>query len=490
MKTLSKNVVLINPPAKNGLKMVGERRSITALETQRYPPMNLLYLATMLKNKFSDLKITVKDYTVEHFSKRNLFSFLEKEKPFLVGLTCFSVNLYDAFELCKMIKDFNKEIYIFVGGPHTAIFPQETIKQPFIDLLCQGEGEKAVIQVVRNILEARNLTNIPNVWSKKNGEIIKPPAISNSHENIDEIPFPDQSFVDLYKYFHPFLFNGRGLINIIAGRGCPFACTYCNTALRKPRLRSCENIIDEISLNVRKFDIRNVFFTDDTFNIKVDRIFEIAEELLKRNIKISWAFRGRVSSLNEEAFKVAKKSGLVHITLGVEDFTDEGLKMIKKNITIQQVKEAFNLCNKYNIKTTANFIIGLPHNQMPDKHNLLAKFISELSPTTIQTSILALLPGSELYDNAVKNGILSGEIWSKYASNPQKNGFYLPGWEEGLTIADQFRINSKINAVFYRRFSYIFKRLLEIKSFYELSIKFKVGLNLLKQSFTLNFKHP
>jgi len=479
----SRCVLLINPPVFDLLASGGGRHNLRATEIMACPPMSLLYLATYLRQSQPDIRVVVKDYLVEPYSPEELRTLLRAEQPFLVGVTCFSTNLHEAFAVCREAKACDPSVVVIAGGPHTLLFPKETVEQPGIDLVCQGEGEKALDEVVSRLLSGRSLAGIANLWTKTGGAAAPPAAFQNAFDTLDEMPDTDQGFVGVERYYHPFLYNPGGLLVVATARGCPFKCTYCNSAGRQARLRGIPSIVDEIQRKVERLRTRNVFLIDDTFNITPGRLREFSQELLRRKLAVDWAFRGRVTGLDDESLLLARRSGLVHISIGVEDFTDEGLQAIRKGITLDSVRRAFRSCRRYGVKTTANFIIGLPHNQDWDKQLRLLDLIRELRPTTIQTFVLLLIPGSELYDEAVRQGVISGEEWLRHARDPRP-GFLMPGWRGNMSLEDQFRINSLINKRFYLRPGYIWEQLLQTRSLRELVRKVQVACALLKTAWS------
>ena len=476
---MSRTVLLINPPGFNLLSSEGGRHNLRASDLMACPPMSLLYLASHLARERSDVKIVVKDYMVEPYSPQGLAELLRAEKPFLVGITCFSTNLHETFSIAKLVKETSPDAPIITGGPHTALFARETISRPFIDLLCEGEGEKAFAEVVERLLSGKALTGIPNLWIKSEGQPVPPTSYKAAYEDLDEMPSTDQSYVGTRPYYHPFLHNDGGLIVVATARGCPFRCTYCNSAGRKTRLRSVRSIVDEIQAKVERFHVRNVFLLDDTFNITSDRVLEFAAELRRRKLSVDWAFRGRAHGLDEATVKAARDTGLAHISIGVEDFTDEGLRLIRKGVTLDEVRQAFRSCNRFGVRTTANFIIGLPHNQDWEKQKGIYPLIEELSPTTIQTFVLLLIPGSQLYEEAVRRGVLSADVWKKHALEPAPH-FSMPGWPGTMSLEDQYLFNSQLNRWFYFRPGYILRQLLDTRSWAEFMRKARVGTSLLK----------
>jgi len=467
-------IILINPP-----DLINTNNYLKASELMKIPPVNILSLATYIRSRNPELNVIVKDYLVERYSEKEFVSLIRAQGLFLVGITTFSTEIYSVFKLSQLIKKINDRISIVLGGPHLELFPKETIEQHFVDFVCQGEGEVALYCLIERLLNNVQPDGIDNIWVKKDNKIVAPNKCNVlSFEKFEDYPSIDLDFIDLRKYFHPFLYKGKGVIPIITSRGCPFKCIFCNSSNKINRATKIASILDEIEYKVNRYNVKNVFIIDDTFNINYQRVNELSKGIIDRNIKIAWAFRGRVNALDHETLKIAKKSGLVHVALGIEDFSDDGLRLIKKGITVSSVKELFKICHGLGIKTTANFMVGFPHNQDPKKQIKLIDFIKELDPTTIQNSVLELIPGSSIYDLAVESKIISGQEWMSQSLNP-KPDFVIPKWEEGMSKEEQYVVNTKINKIFYNNIKYLAKRFMEIRSLREFFIKTKVGLYLL-----------
>lgn len=474
-------VILINPTAQKEISM-REGAVLRAYDVQMIPPVNLLILASSLKKAIPGVKVIVKDFMVEPYTREILKELLESEKPALVGITCFSTALKDVADICEDIRALNPSVHITCGGPHAMLFPAETIGQSWVDSVCEGEGEEALAALVKGLLAGTSLEGIPNLWIKgEGGNAIPPVVLRNAFDSTDEADPPDLSLVDLTKYYNPFLHNGKGLIPVATGRGCPYRCTFCNSSGKVPRLHSPGKIVAEIAANVRRYGIRNVFFIDDTFNISRQRFREIAQGILDSGLDIAWSFRGRVDQLDDETLGLAKKSGLKHISFGIEDVTDEGLKLLRKGIKIDQVKNAFSLCHKHGIKPSANFIIGLPHNQGIETGEQVLELLRTLKPISVQISILVIVPGSVIYNEAVAKGIVSGNEWREYARDPKKPFFYL-NWEEKSTLKEQMEITKNIYQAFYFSPRYLFRRLSEVRNFSELFTKIKLGARLIRRT--------
>jgi len=385
----------------------------------------------------------------------------------------------DAVNVCRAVKDYSVDIPVVMGGAHTKIFPKETVELPSVDYVCEGDGEKTIVLMVQALLKGKSLKGIPNLWTKEGGQGIPPTQLVPAYTEADEAETPELGLIDLNKYSHPFLFNGPGLIPIATGRGCPYRCTFCNSAGKKPLLKTPSKIAEEIVRGVKTSGVKNVFLIDDTFNLSVKRFKDVCEEILKADIGIHWAFRGRVDKMDDETLALAKKSGLRHISFGVEDVTDEGLRAVKKGIEISDVLRAFELCKKHKIHASANFIVGLPHNQGVETAARLRAFIAKLAPTTVQISVLMLVPGSEIFEQALAKNVITDHEWRNYAKNPGAI-FFLPGWEERTTLEEQFKICTEVLRGFYFTPIYILRRLVAIRSFSEFATNVKIGLRLLR----------
>jgi radical SAM superfamily enzyme YgiQ (UPF0313 family) len=265
-------------------------------------------------------------------------------------------------------------------------------------------------------------------------------------KNLDDLPFPAYDLINADNYYSTFGYGGK-TITLCTSRGCPYLCTYCQVLSKKYRTHSISYIIDNIKLFYVK-GYRNFYFFDDTFNINSKRVIDLSKAIKSEKLDIKWIFRGRVNSINEELCREASMAGCVQILFGIEDYNNEGLKKIKKNITIEQATSAIKLAKKYNIKTSTNWIIGLPnHKKESDLDNLI-------------------------------NGVINRDSWSEYIHNPTPScqiEFY-DKYINGKVLSHYY---TKSYKMYYRRSGYILKNLLSLRSFSELKNKLPVAINVL-----------
>ena len=129
---------------------------------------------------------------------------------------------------------------------------------------------------------------------------------------------------------------------IMTSRGCPFACNYCISSRMagvKFRARSPKNVVDEVEFLYRQYGLKNIEFIDDLFMMSHKRAKEISDEIKARGLDILWSASSRVNTINDRLVEYLKKSGLNALYFGVESGSQRVLDIMKKRITLEQVRE-------------------------------------------------------------------------------------------------------------------------------------------------------
>lgn len=308
---------------------------------------------------------------------------------------------------------------ICIGGPHPTIFPEEVVSDPDIDFVVLGEGELSFLELVKSLMTHEDFENVPGIgFSKRGSVVINPPRLPI--ENLDLLPFPARHLLpmDVHIGFN-FLYYGKPATTMIASRGCPFNCSFCQPTLRKifgrkSRRRSPENVVDEIEYLIKKYDIKLIIFHDDTFTLNRKWVMDVCDEIIKRNLKIKWICNSRADTLDERLLKKLKEAGCVELRIGVESGNQWILdNILKKGITINQVRDTFKLIRKCGFKRAwAFFMVGSP-GETRDMIQDSIRLAREIKPTHVNISITLPLPGTELWNIAGKYGSFDKD-WSKY----------------------------------------------------------------------------
>lgn len=363
------------------------------------PTMSLTYLKGFIKEKtrheakIIDLVFHKKDW------KRHLMEEIRKEKPDLIGLSVLSFNYLESLKIARFIKN-NFDIKIIFGGVHVILSPEDVIQNNEVDIVCTGEGEGVLEELLDNDL---NCTDVRGIWYKACGQIIK-----NKNrrliENLDNLAFPDFNDFDLEKYFA----INHNHLPITASRGCPYACSYCsNHALKKKlegkyvRFRSVDNIIQEIELRIKQYHkegFKYLYFFDDTFILDRDFVLEFCKKFKRRgfNKLIKWNVNVRADLVTDEIIKSMKDAGCYEARMGVEAGSDYiRNKVYNKNITKEQIFNAFETIKKYGLQLRLYFIVGAPYETMDMMEESLDLARQSLADAAFFTPLYPL-PGTEI----------------------------------------------------------------------------------------------
>jgi radical SAM superfamily enzyme YgiQ (UPF0313 family) len=206
----------------------------------------------------------------------------------------------------------------------------------------------------------------------------------------------------------PFLLNP--FVSFYSSRGCPALCTFCmwpqTLSGHAWRTRSVDNVVQEVKNALSYFpQMKEIFFDDDTFNIRKDRVIELSQKF--KPLKFQWSCTARCHSKYEE-LKAMADGGARLFIVGFESGDAQILKNIKKGATIEMAREFMKNCRKVGIKVHGDFIIGLPGETKETINNTI-DFAKELDCETIQVSLAHAMPGTELHEQMSKQGFLRVE---------------------------------------------------------------------------------
>ena len=381
----------------------------------REVPLNLLYISSSLKESGSDTKIF--EFTPYQKIKiyRNSNKHIKKEfekvlldyKPDIVGISLMTINYSISMKLLRIVKQ-KTTAKVICGGIHPAIEPDETINEKDVDFICIGEGEKSFIELVDKIKNNEDYTSVKGIWIKEKGKIYKNP-IRELEENLDNISFPDRGALPDHYYKDELIGT-----NILTSRGCPYHCSFCqNKHLMKiyknkgkfVRYRSFENIFSEIDFLIKRYNIKKLYFSDETFTLNKKRILDFCNEYKKR-YNMPFMCQTRIDRLDEETISALKNAGCFHVSLAIESGNNEIRKnLLKKPYTNKQIENIFELAKKYNLKTQSFNIIGLPGETIDNIFETI-NFNKKLQPDRILCTIYMPFKGTELGEWCFKQNLV------------------------------------------------------------------------------------
>lgn len=478
-------VLLINPPNQNAIPEYPLENFLGVEDYGSFPPLGLLYIAAYMEKHTSN-KIFVYDCVAEKSNHADLKSVIIQKNPDLVGITTFTLSLIDIVKVVQTIKKISKSTHVCLGGHHAGSFPEESLNIEGVDSIIVGEGEITFTELAKTLENGKNINSIEGVCTKENyvktkttkdKRFLMSASVPFAYINdLNSLPFPARKFIKHINYSSTVGVSGN-LATMISSRGCPYKCTFCDVPVKTYRTRSPGNIIEEMFKCI-ELGYTEIHFYDDLFNITPKKVIEFSDELANKKINIPWSFRGRVNSANHDMLKAAKDNGCYQIHFGVETGTDEGLRLLKKNTSTDQIHQAFKLCKKLKIKTVADFMIGLPFEKDINDLKTNIDFLLSLEPDYAQFSILTLVPFTQLYDDAIKKGLIKRDKWNNFVRSYNPD-FRPDHWYEYFSPEDLRRLHKWAYKKFYFRPSYIIRSIKDVSSFYELKTKIKGAIKIL-----------
>jgi len=337
-------------------------------------PLGILYLSAVLEKAghLTDL-IDLTPYLINRSSLRSFLrgktiptyarDLLERTKAFkpdLIGFSVVSTHYSLSVALSNLIKE-SFDVPIIFGGSHPTVDPEETISEKAIDMICIGEGEHALLELVTKIDEGKDISQVKNIWIKEGSNVLRNP-IRPLIQDIDSLPYPNREILDK-RYFK------SGGTSFITGRGCPYQCSYCvNSHLQKLyrglgkfiRYRSIQKVIDEINYTIERYKIRKVTFSDETFTTNKKRTIEFCNAY-KKEIGLPFICQTRCDTVDRELVTTLKDAGCELVSMGIEsgnDFLREHI--LNRKMPRDKIIKAFRLAREAGISTNAFNMIGVP----------------------------------------------------------------------------------------------------------------------------------
>lgn len=335
---------------------------------------------------------------------------ISEEHPDIIGFT-MTTNVFRHVKQIAVWLKKHFDLPIICGGVHPTLVPERVVSEEAIDMVCVGEGDKALVDLCNKMAAGEDITSIPNIWAKKDGELFRNPP-RPLVENLDSLPFQDRQLFD----YENLAESKNGVARVMASRGCPFNCTYCcNHQIKEvyenkgkyTRFRSVSNVLAEIEQLVKTYPfIEFLVFNDDILPVKIDWLSQFAEEYPKR-IGLPFRCNCRPDLISEEVAHILHKAGCAKINLGVESGNEHiRNKVLNRKVTQSQIIDTFALCKKEEITTHAYNMVGLPF-ESPGSILDTIKLNAQIQPDIIARSIFYPYPKTKLYEICRKNEFLT-----------------------------------------------------------------------------------
>lgn len=428
-------------------------------------PIGLGYLATSLLR--AGIECSILDCVKETIGADELMRHVDELNPDVVGFNFFSNN-WDAVANCsRLIRENHPDILILAGGAHPSVLPRETLKEiQSLDLVFIGEAEESLVKMCLRWQETEfrqrykhdpdMLKDILGIaWRKNDGDIQVRKCYFR--EDINEFGMPAWDLIQPHKYPlapHGVFPQNYPLAPIITSRGCPYPCTFCaasTTMGKKIRYRSHELVMEEVLLLKNHYGIREIQIVDDNFTFRKEYAMEFCQRAIRMNLSLSFGLPNgiRLNTLDDELLSLMRRAGFYSIVVGIESGSPRILKIMKKKLELEQIREKIDLIKRHGLGAEGFFILGFPGETREDME-MTINFARSLKLDRAFFGNYVPLPGTQIYNELVNSGEISNLDWSKVFVGGSV--IYSP---KGITPQELERIQKRAFFKFYltpRRF--------------------------------------
>jgi anaerobic magnesium-protoporphyrin IX monomethyl ester cyclase len=439
-------VLLIHPP-KTHQVWAGVPSVFNDKYAYLFPPLAVMTLSAWLKEHTAH-EVHVIDGVVDDLDFDQLEQRIAALAPDVVGVSATaSHNMVNVDLTIKAIRRVLPDVFVVMGGAHVNSFPEIAIQLPGVDACIQGDGEKPLVMLLEAIEAGSDLHDVPSIILLEDDGTIHQSEMHPPIHDLDQLPFPDREACPPGRYYTPGM-RGARTTTMMSSRGCPMRCVFCNVPTRY-RAHSPERVVDEMAECVHRHGTQDIHFVDDLFNVSAERVMQISELILQRDLKVWWGYKASVRHTTREMIQLAKRAGCYRMHYGVETFTDPGLKALNKKATVDEIQRIFRMTQEEGVKAIAYMIMGCPHEESEQAILDVVPFMRKLAPDYVVYSLFTPYPDAPIFDEGVKRGLWPADVWEKFMLTPTTDHDLPTAWEEHLSKEQLLELFKIVNRKFY-----------------------------------------
>jgi len=437
------DIVFINPP----YEQVSEGTDYLKHITNRSPSIGLLLLAAKAREIGYDTQIIESD--LEGLSAKIVADMILEINPKFIGITLFTVGVFNAAIIAKIVRQKNPNIIILVGGPHMSSMGYETMnKFEDFDVAVLHEGELILENLLNSIENKESLENVQGIIYRDADKSIKRTSPPPSIEDLDSLPmpawdllpnFPDAYLPAIYDY------PRAPVATYSASRGCPFLCEFCDTSTfgAKIRYNSPQRVYDTMKHLSDIYGIKHLQFVDDLFVAHNARVVEFSKLLIANKLDMTWSCTARVNTVKPETLALMKEAGCWEISFGLESGSDWLLERMKKSQRVDTAIQAVKWTHEAGIRVKGLLMLGYP-GETRQTINETKEFVKNIPLTTMNLSKFTPYPGSPIYRKLYGASIIESD-WDRL------NGMNFVYKADGFTEEELDIEYKEIITAFYKR---------------------------------------
>lgn len=453
------------------------------------PSLGLLYLGTYIQERTRH-EVDLLDAYVERMTFDDVEAYIRRTQPDAVGIGAMTFTLIDAVDAARVVKKVDPSIPVILGGPHTALFPRESVDLASVDYVVMGEGEVPLARLLDRLEERGRLRGV--AWRGDDGLPIDEGTITDDipgvlekrttvqkhryfFTDLDTLPIPRRE-LGPYERYATVVSRRPPTTIMVSSRGCPYSCSFCYTAGgKKYRERSPASVVAEMKACV-DLGVHEFLFFDETFTINKERIYAVCDEIIRARLDVTWDVRARVDCVDADLLRHMRRAGCGRVQYGIESGTQRVMDILSKGTTLEQARDAIRWTHAAGLSTYADFMIGAPGETRAEIEETM-RFADSLKLDYVHFSVTMPLPNTPLHRMGVRQGIITENTWRDFAADPRPE-FQVPYWTEIFTREELDTLVQSCIKRTYLRPSYLLRSMGNIRSFGELVRKARAGVKL------------
>ena len=400
-------------------------------------PLALLHVSSFLVRDGFEVKIvsdTLFDDYIEEAVK-------ECQDSICLGITAMTGSqIAEGLALSALVKEKHPGLPIVWGGWHPSILPESTLRDPYVDIVVVGQGERKLYEIVKSLISSdrKMLGTIEGVSFKENGQLVV--QGTSQVEDMNNFPSAPYGIIDVEKCLNKTEYGNRTL-QYISSYGCPFRCSFCIEPVVNRRrwvALSAERVVEDWVYLYKTYNIDAVAVYDSNFFVDKKRVVDICEGLLEAGVRIKWGnVNGRIPQLvkyEKPVWELMERAGLKMILTGSESAEQEVLDLIRKDANADDIYEFTRLCHSHNIKILFSYMSGIPWSddstynsrRVSEEINSVLTQVDELLKISRMNRFMIYaytpLPGSAMYGMAIEHGFKEPKTlreWSEVLYSPE-----------------------------------------------------------------------
>lgn len=374
-----------------------------------YPPLGILYICSHLRKK--GLNVEVFDSTFS--SRQDLWDLLQKGPPSVIGIYANLMTRSNVIEILRAAKQAGWRT--LVGGPEPGAYVQEYLGAG-ADVVVIGEGELTLEEVVP-ALQASEFTKLDTIdgiaFLGPDGSVVRTKP-REQIKDIDAQPWPARESIDTARYVEVWRkHHGMGSVSLITARGCPYHCRWCSHEVfgKTHRRRKPASVADELEWLIDRYQPQMAWMADDVFTIHHGWLFQYAEELKKRGIKLPFECISRADRLNTKVVETLAEIGCFRVWIGSESGSQRILDAMERGVTVEQVQTSVELCRSVGIQTGMFLMWGYEGEELSDIEATV-EHVKKTDPDIFFTTVAYPIKGTP-YFSEVADRVENAKAWNQ-----------------------------------------------------------------------------